>query len=198
MNILRRTLTSLGGVLLAALLIAALAPKATRGVAAALVQVTNTPANPVPNRDIDNGPRQGVTLYAQGSGNVNFVPLLDLADPFNLAPYTVPAGKRLLVQFISGSFQTPAGAHIFSATISGAVRPHPGAASGLATVGETLAPQLITAGNFNIYQVSQPMWIFEDAGATLGLNVLLTSGNFATNGNFVVRGYLVDCTDACP
>ena len=48
MKILHRTLTSLGGILLAALLITALAPKAARGVAAALVQVTNTASSAVP------------------------------------------------------------------------------------------------------------------------------------------------------
>ena len=48
MNIIRKALTTLGGVLLMALLIAALAPKATRGIAAALVQVTNTASNAVP------------------------------------------------------------------------------------------------------------------------------------------------------
>jgi hypothetical protein len=48
MNLIRRTATTLGAIFLAALLLAALAPKATRGIAAALVQVTNTSANPVP------------------------------------------------------------------------------------------------------------------------------------------------------
>lgn len=53
MNLIRKALTTLGGVLLVALLIAALAPKAARGVAAALVQVTNTSANPVPTVSAD-------------------------------------------------------------------------------------------------------------------------------------------------
>ena len=48
MNVLRKAVTTLGGVFLAALLITALAPKAARGIAATLVQVTNTSANPVP------------------------------------------------------------------------------------------------------------------------------------------------------
>jgi hypothetical protein len=39
MNITRKALTTLGGVFLAALLLAALAPRAARGVAAALVQI---------------------------------------------------------------------------------------------------------------------------------------------------------------
>jgi hypothetical protein len=53
MNILRKAITTLGGVFLAALLITALAPKAARGVAAALVQVTNTSTNPVPTVSAD-------------------------------------------------------------------------------------------------------------------------------------------------
>jgi len=54
MNLIRKVLTTLGGILLAALLIAALAPKATRGLAAAMVQVVNTPSNPVPYFDVNN------------------------------------------------------------------------------------------------------------------------------------------------
>jgi hypothetical protein len=54
MNFIRKVLTTLGGILLAALLIAALAPKATRGLAAAMVQIVNTPSNPVPYFDVNN------------------------------------------------------------------------------------------------------------------------------------------------
>lgn len=57
MNIVRKAVTTIGGFCLAALLIAALAPKATHAVVAALVQVANTSANPVPNRDVDNPAR---------------------------------------------------------------------------------------------------------------------------------------------
>ena len=53
MNLIQKAFTTLVGVFLAALLIATLAPKATRGVAAALVQVTNTSANPVPTVSAD-------------------------------------------------------------------------------------------------------------------------------------------------
>jgi hypothetical protein len=48
MNSIRKAATALGAIFLAALLIAALAPKVTRGVAAALVQVAHASANPVP------------------------------------------------------------------------------------------------------------------------------------------------------
>jgi hypothetical protein len=52
MNIIRKAISTFAGISLAVLLFAALAPKATRGVAAALVQVTNTSANPVPDHGI--------------------------------------------------------------------------------------------------------------------------------------------------
>jgi hypothetical protein len=48
MNYIKKAVTTLGGIFLAALLTAALAPKATHGLVAALVQVTNTSANPIP------------------------------------------------------------------------------------------------------------------------------------------------------
>lgn len=57
MNIVKKTVSAVGGIVLAALLIAALAPKATHALVAALVQVANTSANPVPNRDVDNPAR---------------------------------------------------------------------------------------------------------------------------------------------
>jgi hypothetical protein len=52
MKIIRKVMTTLGSIFLAALLLAALAPRAARGVAAALVQVTNTTANPVPTTSV--------------------------------------------------------------------------------------------------------------------------------------------------
>jgi hypothetical protein len=95
MNILRKTATTLGGIFFAVLLIAALAPKATRGIAAALVQVTNTASNAVPTED--------------GPGNFPFG-VIGCADIGNVAcetslPPSVPvttstgaAVKRLVIE----------------------------------------------------------------------------------------------------
>ena len=44
MNVIRKAVSALGGIFLAALLIAALAPKVTRGLAAALVRDVDQPA----------------------------------------------------------------------------------------------------------------------------------------------------------
>lgn len=69
MNNLRKAVSALGGILIAALLIAALAPKAARGVAAAFVQVTNTSANPVPI--VDNTANFPFTAQTCAAFNAN-------------------------------------------------------------------------------------------------------------------------------
>jgi hypothetical protein len=186
MNLTRKALTTLGGVLLVALLIAALAPQAARGVAAALVQITNTTANPVPNRDVDNGPRQAVTLLASGTDTNNIA--FEQQNANGLV-YVVPAGKRLVVEFISGRFTTPAGGHILSSIIFG------NNANG--DIADELSPNLVTAGNFNVFMISQPMRAYYDAGTSLRVVVVLTSGTFAASPTFTLHGYLVDCTGAC-
>jgi hypothetical protein len=184
MKLIQKSLAGLGGIVLAAILLAALAPKATRGVAAALVQVTNTSANPVPNRDVDNGPRQAVSLVA--SANTELADF-QLADD-RIEDYVVPAGKRLVVEFISGTIRAPAGAHISDAFLLGAT------SSG--EYADHLSPNLITAGDFNIYQVSQPIRAYYDAGKQIQASVPLTSGSFPLV-IFTLRGYLVDCTGGC-
>lgn len=54
MNFAKRLLMVAGVVALTGMFGAALTPKAAHAVVAALVQVTNTSANPVPNQDVDN------------------------------------------------------------------------------------------------------------------------------------------------
>jgi len=101
MQIVQRLFITLGGVFFAALLVAALAPKAVHGVAAALVQVTNASSNPVPNRDVDNDARQAVTLDIGTGYPPNGMSPFDLPGN-NGVPYVVPAGKRLVIDYIGG------------------------------------------------------------------------------------------------
>jgi hypothetical protein len=100
MNLIRKTLTLLGTITLLALLLAALAPRAARGVAAALVQITNTSANAVPT--------------VSGPGNFPFT--ANLCSPGTVtcgalpSSFTVPATtstgasvRRLVIEQFSGS-----------------------------------------------------------------------------------------------
>jgi hypothetical protein len=92
MSLIRKAVSALGGIFLAALLMAALAPRATHAVVAALVQVTNTAANPVPVTQASAfHPFQSscTAEYTIGaSGTRCFVA-------------TVPAGQRLVIQTVS-------------------------------------------------------------------------------------------------
>jgi hypothetical protein len=95
MNVVRKAVSALGGIFLAALLIAALAPKATRGIAAALVQVVNTPANPVQNQDVTTSASQLVTLFCDpvSHGCTEIGP----GDNFTGTSYTVPMSQQLVI-----------------------------------------------------------------------------------------------------
>lgn len=104
MNIIRRAITTLGGVLLAALLIAALAPKATRGIAAALVQVTNTASSPVPNRDVDNPATEPFDVSLCVAKNFGTDPCGSETNSF-IVPTTTPDGRavtRVVIEQVSG------------------------------------------------------------------------------------------------
>jgi len=96
MNIMRKAVSALGGVFLAALLIAALAPKAARGVAAALVQVANTAANPVPMLDVNNPAYQPASLLISLSG----------AGATSITtPSSLPSGgayRELVINWVTG------------------------------------------------------------------------------------------------
>jgi len=103
MNIVKKALSTLGGILLAALLLAALAPKATHGIVAALVQVTNTTADPASTLDADKATR----IPYQETSNVFCNGGVSLCTfDFN-APQ---AGYRLVVENVSAILVTQPGA----------------------------------------------------------------------------------------
>ena len=101
MNLLRKTATTLGGIFFAVLLIAALAPKATRGVAAALVQVTNTASDAVPTEDGPGNFPFGVVECVE-VGNSDCGSSL----PSFFVPATTSTGavvKRLVIEDVSAT-----------------------------------------------------------------------------------------------
>jgi hypothetical protein len=71
------------------------APRAARAIAAPLVQVTNTAANPVPNKDVD---QQGRNLY-QATLSCTTASVCTMSFP------SVPMGQRLIVQHVSAQSQ---------------------------------------------------------------------------------------------
>lgn len=107
MKLLKQALAMLGTVAIFATVVAFVAPERVHAVVAALVQVENTPAQSIPTRRTDNDGRDVVRLaYAEtmnagttaSNGTGNGVPL---NDAITNSVYTVPSGKRLVIDTVS-------------------------------------------------------------------------------------------------
>jgi hypothetical protein len=117
MNLVRKTATTLGGIFFAVLLIAALAPKATRGIAAALVQVANAPTSPVPvgngqdsggktlplsTRDAENPAHNVVRL----TGTISVPPGSFDGEATIGTAGQVPPGTRMVIEYFGANCPT--------------------------------------------------------------------------------------------
>jgi len=100
MRLLKQALAVLGTVTMIAVLIAVVAPKAAHGVVAALVQVTNTPANPVNTLAADAATafvEQNRCTFVENGCTVGSL-------------YVVPAGQIAVVESLSGACDLDPGA----------------------------------------------------------------------------------------
>ena len=91
---LPKTLTYGAAALAAGALILA-TPRAAHAIAATLVQVTNTTADPVPNKDVDNPARHPFAAACTNQGNGNDGPVTCSPAP---GP---PAGAETVIQSVS-------------------------------------------------------------------------------------------------
>lgn len=182
---IRKAMSALGAVVLAALLLVALAPRAARGVAAALVQVVNTTANPVPDRDVDMPGRHAVTLGfddESDSGRANFTNL-------DQTPFVVPSGKRLVVESLNGVVEldnttTNGGYYIVSCGV--------GTGTNAFTAILRIVPQATTYSTFFVFTSSSRLYC--DAGSSVTIDGL-PDGNLIGAGGRLV-GYFIDCSSA--
>jgi hypothetical protein len=86
MKYAKSILMGTGSVVLAGLILTLVAPKAVHAVVATAVQVMNTSATPVPNRDVDEPARTAYTTTCQGSPECSTF---------------VPSGKIFVIETIS-------------------------------------------------------------------------------------------------
>ncbi len=119
MNLAKKSLMFLGFVVSVAALVSVLAPKATHALVAALVQVTNTTANPAVTQDADKATR------IPYQSNYNYP-----ATDAGVVGYTVssfaavPTGYRLVIQNVSAFVWAESGTPIPSGTISSTSNPN--------------------------------------------------------------------------
>jgi hypothetical protein len=102
-NIWKKITMGLGGIVLAALLLAVAAPKTVHAVVSTLVTVANTPSNPVYTTDAVNSENLlkvtcAIPDTSYSGGEVS-----------NTNCYTVPAGQRALIEQVDGICSVPAG-----------------------------------------------------------------------------------------
>jgi len=173
MKLKHSVMTALGGLLLVVLAAPLLAPKTVHALAATLVQVTNTSANPVINQDMDN---PGRNPYYQTVNCVSQTTNQCLAQ-FS----TVPPNKRLVVEYIASSVDTP------TAFVSGEFS----APAGFISILHTQQGN-DPAGN-KIYVASQPMLYYFEAGQTPFFVMNAQAGSFTfMSGEVTLTGHYVN------
>jgi hypothetical protein len=111
MKVIQRLLMGLGAVLLLALALQLVAPKAAHAVVSTLVTIANTAANPVITQAGDNHARTAIALQCVVFGDLgefNAGCGLGTGLP-GAGAFQVPAGQRLVIDQVSGALFVPVG-----------------------------------------------------------------------------------------
>jgi len=167
-----------GAFALAILLFAISAPKTAHAIVATLVQITNTASNPVPV-DADNSARHAVRLFA--AGNTDQTGLLEthLLDASTGQAFTVPAGKRLVIEqaslFAYPGPQSSVFAYWFNGSTFTAVPVH-------------------DQDGFGDYEGVVTTKDYVDAGHQIEFSLFSKPATFS---DMSVVGYLIDCNGVC-
>ncbi len=108
-----KSVLSFGAGALAIVVLMLAAPRAAHAIAATLVQVTNTSANPAVTQSVPTQASQLVSLYgcqclANEVGITNYYSFIPMGAGINSPPYTVPASQSLVVTDID-AFPVEAG-----------------------------------------------------------------------------------------
>jgi hypothetical protein len=159
----------------------------TMGIDAANNTVKIDTASPVPARDVDNPARQPFfgqfDVSISNGSNSGFG---------NLATSAVPAGKRLVIEYISALTSVPSGQKVTVIEIITAGAP--GGAASLTWLG---ADFKATFDGLDRFITSQPVRLYADSGAAIGSPAVRAyvsrDGDGGIGYSFVnISGYLVD------
>lgn len=183
MKRIKQALITCGGLLVLLGGITAAAPRTSYGISAAAaadksVMVANTEAEPIPARDVDGAARQPFQRFLVEQIN---------DGEFNAADrvaFTVPAGKRLVIEHVSLLCVAPTGQKLrvrIDAT-----------AGGSAFHQLPLANEGSFQGGKDDHKASQQTRIYADGGTEVYFRVARNSASGVAGVNASVSGYLVD------
>ena len=144
----------------------------TRGAADPPVTVVNTTAQPVPVRDVDNPARQPFQTSTSSPTNAFN------AQGFGLTLITVPAGKRLVIEFVSATC-SPTGA--------GGVVPNPLRVTTQVDHWFALQP----GNQIGLAVGTHLTSLYADPGTKVNLTVFPTSNAATVICNVAVSGYFI-------
>ena len=152
------------------------------------VTVINNPTEPVPTRDVDNPARRPVQEgVAAPSGT--------LTGGSNFVLFTVPAGKRLVVEHFSSEVGILSTASLNRYVLGIAPEPNqPGNSIFAHFIAPTYHSPCGTCGSgYELFVASQPIRMYVDAGQALVLNITFSGavGDYAF-GFFAISGYLIN------
>jgi hypothetical protein len=194
MKIFKRFLMGLGTVLLLALSLQLVAPKAVRAVVSTLVTVANTTANPVPI-DADADVRNTVVLYAELFSGFTIDQQLNtqFSDLLTNAPYSVPSGKRLVIDDVSADVLSTSGTPLFRLLVG--LTPTVNNGDGSFTEGLSYPVYIPLTQNFENtqYIAHEKTRLVVGPGATIASSEI----GQITGANVVIIGHLVDCSSGC-
>jgi len=187
MNVLRRITMGIGGTVVVALVIGLAAPKTVRAVVSTLVTVANTPANPVPNRDVDNSANFPFSSEVC-IGDANFCQ--GVTDGFTVPAATssgVPV-KRLIIESISGACDdTSGGSNFIAGVVLQTAAP---ADSSNSSVEIVVLPAIQTEPGWAVFNASVHFYASPGASVLEGTSGV-HSGGFGGGCFEAVSGYLV-------
>jgi hypothetical protein len=184
MRPLKQALAILGTVVVIAVIAALVTPKTAHALVATFVQVVNTPSQPVPTWSTDNDGRSVVRLYyfenmaagaifnASGGGS----PMIDASTT---TAYTVPAGKRLVIESESAFAYPPDGEQVSAYFLNGHTY--------------TAIPMIAQAPN--VFENAIAVRDYVEPGGQYVVSMFRTAGTDAMFWSAYVVGHLVDCTN---
>ena len=189
----RRYLLIAASFVLALAAFTVLAPKTVHAIGAALVQVANSNSNPVPTQlDGRNVVRLTLdvtlppgTLESNGNGPGGILPLKDVLTG---QPYTVPAGRRLVIDSMSAFAYAEAGQSVYLYLLNG-TNPF----------GNFTAIPMVAQGTFPfnqvVYEGIGPKTDYVDQNQQYFVSLHRNDSNGSAEYNVNATGHLVDCTN---
>ncbi len=149
------------------------------------VTVANGPTQPVPTTNRVGPGFQPVSLQPPVTVSAN------TENGWNGNFYTVPAGKRLVIDYIGAACATPVGENVLGIVVE--AMPSSGPATSLAIAPAGSPTVYLDAPQLQAIMVSQKVEMFANAGDSITVGVFTNGGpSGASFANITVNGYLVD------